>query len=1228
MKTMMPAVRSAIMWGRKQMGVAAKNRARYMMNSHRAELRKLTRKYKTMTKEYRRFLGILNSHVRGVEKKEKRTLAQRLQGGRGGTDLQSLLGLFGQTMKGDVNSDVSAVQTLINGVQEGMRDTENQLRAILAATDIYDDLKRYLDAQAPKIASEAAWRYKLQWAGTPYGTAPPQGVNSVTEYLKNEMMAEAAMLTDFWTRNTRSTLRRIGGSIALGTRAIGMQAMRAGDVYRMIVSNLWEFLTGPWILGSAIVIAQFFFLSWWSPTPVNPLIMFAAPAVGLLFLTLVNMFTAKYPMEIFTHMISGIIISYTAIIFLAAMGWEPPGTIMSGTYLWWFGFILLGIIGAFQFYATGGFNAIVPIAVIIMVFGYFSLGPYSGYVREVRDQILTPLKFVWLNVKNTFSGIWLLMVNPTEWYAQQQLMNVRPETPTDFPKGIEITRLDAVPDSVPSGSKFYMYAILENKGEQDAHNIVISASCQGVEAVYNAETGAKSTFLGINTEATSGITGGRHCNVVTTKIDHKSTLRKGEGDSVRVDFTAQGRPESTRAAEVVFAKPVIHVNYTYSTTSSLTTEIATWEEIQRRQTVKTERYYYNEIAKGKAGPAQFSLNVGPQPLESGRDVILTASISNTRFDGIVALDKGTKMMITVPSVLGSNLKCESIKKGDDGSIIAQADDCPNGMCTITMLQKWDIRAYEFGEIFPIYCKFTVNTLGSNQQSLTGLITAKLDNYKFMLLMEKSVKVTAPLGGWPISGTTECAAGPKENWDKYTASDMQTMITNAVNKNDMTVSGTTLKSLTQLVGNENDAKLLVASRIWPPATGSGGSVTAVGEIPQKIQAAANKYNVPFELALKVAAQESSMAHCKDGTNSCGPDGVKGSSAGCVGIMQICSWSSCSMTREDVLDIDKNIDCGVKILRSKYDQFKNGCSGVVAASACEGCNYQSYTEWNAALRGYNGWACNCANCDEQYVDRVNSKDVSKYMTTSTTPQTTPSNLIGKIWKLDLADIDSAQCESDVGSIQQIKDSEQVNINCGVKILAKKKQIDGIAFPSDASLAAWKNCYGLKQIGTITTGSVVLGNCEYAGRKDNGDWSKAIAERTASPKDTSFDPTNLVPWDKDSSKKMSPNTLACAKILDEKSGGKLKITSAYRAPSDPSKITSRHQTGQAIDFVIDGETDFSKMALLAEQTGCFTWVYNEESGCPGSTGPHIHASIGVGSVPLLGGEDTDVLQSDPQQ
>ncbi len=126
---------------------------------------------------------------------------------------------------------------------------------------------------------------------------------------------------------------------------------------------------------------------------------------------------------------------------------------------------------------------------------------------------------------------------------------------------------------------------------------------------------------------------------------------------------------------------------------------------------------------------------------------------------------------------------------------------------------------------------------------------------------------------------------------------------------------------------------------------------------------NEYGINPLLVLSVIMQESQCA-----ADSCGPDG-------CTGLMQIEPTTAaelCGVTDVDsqlngVSNAEANIECGIKVLKEKYDIYKDGAKSITCQTEPARTKYTSYTGWQAALRGYNGWGC-AANVNTNYVEEV--------------------------------------------------------------------------------------------------------------------------------------------------------------------------------------------------------------------------------------------------------------------
>ncbi len=117
------------------------------------------------------------------------------------------------------------------------------------------------------------------------------------------------------------------------------------------------------------------------------------------------------------------------------------------------------------------------------------------------------------------------------------------------------------------------------------------------------------------------------------------------------------------------------------------------------------------------------------------------------------------------------------------------------------------------------------------------------------------------------------------------------------------------------------------------------------------------------------QESGVRHCRNDAAECPPDQVVRSDSS-VGIMQInirdkpfdewkedasdvCNTLSPKTdgSKYTVYDLDCNILLGIYVLQQKYAYY----GGTSKSYKCSGYPTKTYTSWEAAVRGYNGWGC---------------------------------------------------------------------------------------------------------------------------------------------------------------------------------------------------------------------------------------------------------------------------------
>lgn len=202
------------------------------------------------------------------------------------------------------------------------------------------------------------------------------------------------------------------------------------------------------------------------------------------------------------------------------------------------------------------------------------------------------------------------------------------------------------------------------------------------------------------------------------------------------------------------------------------------------------------------------------------------------------------------------------------------------------------------------------------------------------------------------------------------------------------------------------------------------VTATQTVPDQLAKTALEFQVKpsiwfqglsSELVSAIASVESGMIHCCQDANkrdykSCIESGEKDcpsdkiiTSGSSVGIMQVRYYSKDSKYQEkiqkevnnivnnvcdvkNIFNYECNVRVGMVILKSKYDEFKNGCKSTkiwqeqnwkeypTFLRACQDCvspkgdvRYDSYTGYRAAIRGYNGWGCD-NRFDRGYVEKV--------------------------------------------------------------------------------------------------------------------------------------------------------------------------------------------------------------------------------------------------------------------
>jgi hypothetical protein len=713
-KTMMPAVRTAIMAGRKQLGVLARREFERLMAQRRIDLQAARDQYQQQIEAFRRLNRQANRMIRQIRAGENslEKVLRDMRGDIGENSMEMFMGLMSQEDKNSTgNEAVQLIKEKLQELNKTLAETENEFKQQMLAEDIRKHMQEYLVSQVNGVVNNVAQRYK---------------VRDFEEEIKEDLNAEVMNLTELWVTQAQSWTRGFLGRMGHGLRAFSERTQSLGDIWQLILSNFWVFLTGPWVAGSIIVLLQFLLITAYVH-PYNTLFVYIFPLVGAAALFLINAANVRYPMDFLTHVICGAMIAYSAVILITSLNIH----LFVNLFWLWMIFLILGFLGAFQIYAPGGYNALAPLAIVILIFGWVAMGPYGAYYHQAIDQVKVPLQHAYAIAKNSVTGVWLLMTNPTEWYARQQMLNVRPEKPLSYPKAVEIDMIEALPDSVPGDDEFTLIVTLKNHGDLPATNLRVEKGdlecnnyCKACDSAGDSEApGCRAAFKA--TITSKNLLPGMGARITAAHIG-----------AIKLPDTTIKRSTWTR-----FAKVKLGISYEYETASSLLVELMNPLEIKKRFRAEEKVYRSVVSATGKAGPAQLSINVGPQPLHAGENAILLLAISNTRPDGIVVLNDGDILTITVPETIrNGNLVCLSKKY--------YACESTNDGAKCTFSNKQEIRAFEFNEVIPIYCEFSTRSV---DRASTGLITATLKPYTFKLQKEKQVMITAPRGIIPSGG---------------------------------------------------------------------------------------------------------------------------------------------------------------------------------------------------------------------------------------------------------------------------------------------------------------------------------------------------------------------------------------------------------------------------------------------------------------------------------------------
>ena len=585
-------------------------------------------------------------------------------------------------------------------------------------------------------------------------------------------------------------------ALRIFSRNMTMGAMTWGDVWLNFWYNIRDLIFGPWVWGTLLVVLQWVFVTNFIQIQVPNALYFVAP-IGIGALTLMfNIGASGKPWDWLTHFVSGMLIGFSAIIMAVTVitpedmgGWESRQW-FTFWFIWGGATVFLGI---FSFYQSGGFLFVFQLSILILLFGWLALGPYRAVYADIIDSIRAPIRFVWDSFRSAFEDVWLLATNPQEYFARQQLKNVRTVSSISLPDGVEITAIDVEPMNPALSTKgetnkqsFTVSAEIRNKGIGDAKNVRAWVGCdsfcnnetvneegykasllsaiilkplglvvdetkltvelalQAVNTVAQVASGEK-TVENVNNMAkiAGNIISVPFNNINEINARFKTIrdeervkgfieLKKGDAQVVRFSDMRSYEMDMKSKAYLITATATVYVEYDYATSSSLSVQVASEDEYSR---VLRDGTLNPVVARGAKTPAQISLSVGRQPLRAGGKYELIVSVINTRSDGHVFLNKDTPIIIRMPASVGSSLTCGngavSSTRNDD---YYQITVKPNGYV--------DIQPNKFSSLFAFSCTFTA---APATETKTGLITAKLDNYGFRAQKDVKVRYSPPTG---------------------------------------------------------------------------------------------------------------------------------------------------------------------------------------------------------------------------------------------------------------------------------------------------------------------------------------------------------------------------------------------------------------------------------------------------------------------------------------------------
>ncbi|MBI3190333.1 hypothetical protein HYZ41_01370, partial [archaeon] len=464
------------------------------------------------------------------------------------------LGRFGLTRATDedlvnIGKSLTSPAAGLNAADvQALTDASQTMEIYLKSREkFYEDFKKQTEADAAHLTNYL--RSKSQTISIQLSRRYRMPVNSQDEEdLKQALDAYAVEIAENFIARGRTFGHALMRGLGIASR--GLET--GGAAFTNVFYNIFTFLLGPWTITSLFTLVLFYFTFIF--VGYNVQILWIMPLIGAAITFLLNFSDTLRPLDWLTHIASGAIIGYSAALLLISLGapnWNFIGGSNSSGF--WIAWIVLGAIGLFQFYQTGGWKIVLQVGILVLVFSYIALGPYHAYYDQAITQIKAPIEVAYRQVSNAITDVWLLVTNPTEWYARQQLVNVRPERPLDYPKGVEFGSIEAMPPSVPQGQQFAMMAVIKNDGPIDASDVVVSYSCnswcisKGVDK-DSKEDLEKKLEENRGDKKIKDILDKETIDILRkddgTSIYVKSSLKKGESDVVTLSpFVASSFPQ-------------------------------------------------------------------------------------------------------------------------------------------------------------------------------------------------------------------------------------------------------------------------------------------------------------------------------------------------------------------------------------------------------------------------------------------------------------------------------------------------------------------------------------------------------------------------------------------------------------------------------------------------------------------------------------------------------------